>query len=269
MIKKAIIPAAGYGTRSLPVTKVVPKEMFPIGGKPAIHYIVEEAVLSGIEEILIVVSKSKSIIVDYFDASLELEAFLEKNNKLHLLKYTAIPKVHIQYTRQPYSKGLGDAILHGKRFVGNEPFAVLLPDDIIHKAPTPALSQLISIYERFKGNVIGLNKVHPDLVSRYGVIDGDEERNDLFKINHIVEKPKSNAPSNLVVIGRYVFHPEIFNHIENLTPGASKEVELTDAIDMLLNNQDCYGKIIDGDRFDIGTDNDYIKLINAMWEGKE
>lgn len=263
MIKKAIIPAAGYGTRSLPVTKVIPKEMFPIGGKPAIHYIVEEAIEAGIEEILIVVSKWKSIIVDYFDTSLELEAFLEKNNKQHLLKEVAMPDVHIQYIRQPYSRGLGDAILLGKRFVGNEPFAVLLPDDII-KSKTPALSQLIEHYNTYKSSIIGLNQVHPELVKRYGVIDGTSVSSNFYKINDIVEKPQSNAPSNLAVIGRYIFDPNIFTFLEKVRPDDSNEIQLTEAIANMLGSIDCYGNLVDGERFDIGNNDDYTKLINKF-----
>jgi UTP--glucose-1-phosphate uridylyltransferase len=158
VIKKAIIPAAGYGTRGLPITKVIPKEMFPIGVKPAVHYIVEEAAASGIEQILMIVSRRKNLIVDYFDHSLELEAFLEKENKRHLIQDFSIPNVQIQYIRQPYAKGLGDAIRLGKSFVGNEPFAVLLPDDIMI-GDTPALNQLIEQFLMIKRSIIGLNKV--------------------------------------------------------------------------------------------------------------
>ncbi len=264
MIKKAIIPAAGYGTRSLPVTKVIPKEMFPIGGKPAIHYIVEEAIQSGIEEILIVVSKWKNIIVDYFDASLELEAFLEKNNKQHLLKYTEMPDVHIQYVRQPYSRGLGDAILLGKRFVGNEPFAVLLPDDIIINSKTPALAQLVETYNTRNASVIGLNQVNPELVKKYGVIDGTSISSNVYKLNGIVEKPQSNPPSNLAVIGRYLFDPAIFSFLEQVTPDQSNEIQLTEAISKMLGENECYGELIDGDRFDIGSDDEYTELVKKF-----
>ncbi|PLR82109.1 UTP--glucose-1-phosphate uridylyltransferase [Bacillus canaveralius] len=264
MIRKAIIPAAGYGTRSLPITKVIPKEMFPVGVKPAIHYVVDEAFRSGVDQILIVVSKRKNLIVDYFDHSLELEAFLERENKQHLLDQYTIPDGEIYYTRQPYAKGLGDAIRIGEKFIGDEPFAVLLPDDIILEKGTPGLKQLIDDYTRFRSSIIGLNKVEPHLLSSYGVVKGTEIEAGTYKLDDIVEKPKQNPPSNLAVLGRYIFTPAIFRHLAKLTPGAGGEIQLTDAIKSLLKSEKCLGKIIAGQRFDIGSNKEYIKLQNLI-----
>ncbi|HDR4572475.1 UTP--glucose-1-phosphate uridylyltransferase [Bacillus cytotoxicus] len=264
MIKKAIIPAAGYGTRSLPITKVVPKEMFPIGNKPAIHYIVEEAVKSGIEQILIVVSKRKNLIVDYFDHSLELEAFLEREQKSYLLKSFVIPDIQILYTRQPYARGLGEAIKLGEAFIGNEPFAVLLPDDIIISDKGTALNQLIKIYKETKSSVIGVHTVPNEFLDKYGVVKGDMIKEGYMDITNIVEKPKINPPSNMAVIGRYVFTPDIFSLLQNVQPGVGGEYQLTDAIHSLIAIQKVYGKIIDGKRFDIGQENDYVHLLNYI-----
>jgi UTP--glucose-1-phosphate uridylyltransferase len=265
MVKKAIIPAAGYGTRSLPITKVIPKEMFPIGEKPAIHYIVEEAVASGIEQILVVVSRTKSLIVDYFDTSLELESFLEKENKTHLIKELSIPDVQIYYTRQQYAKGLGDAINLGKEFINNEPFAVLLPDDIVISKNKPALKQLIESYEKKGSSVIGLNRVPLDELKNYGVVQGEFTNNHLINVRDIVEKPKADPPSDLAVIGRYVFSPAIFQCLEKLEPGAGGEVQLTDGIKKLLALEDIFGELIEGTRYDIGKSDEYVELLNMVY----
>ncbi len=264
MIKKAIIPAAGYGTRSLPITKVLPKEMFPIGVKPAIHYVVEEAEKAGIEQVLIIVSKKKNMIVDYFDDSLSLEAFLERENKQHLLSKHIMPKVQIYYTRQPYSNGLGDAIRLGKTFIGNDPFAVLLPDDIIISNETPALKQLIDVYKVLKCNVIGLNYVKDEFLENYGVVKGKENKSELIEIEDVVEKPKENPPSNLAIIGRYIFTPEIFHYLDNLKQGAGGEYQLTDAIKDMLSDHSVFGKVLKGKRYDIGKINEYIELLNFI-----
>ena len=266
MVKKAIIPAAGYGTRGLPITKVLPKEMFPIGTKPAIEYVVEEAIESGIESILIIVSKTKSLIIDYFDYSLELEAYLEKNNKTHLLEKVKRLDIKIYYTRQPYARGLGDAIRLGKEFVGDDPFAVLLPDDIILGEKGCGLGELVKVYQDTKSSVVGLKKVEPHLLENYGVIKGTEMKTDLFEVKDIIEKPKSNPPSDLAVIGRYIFTPEIISCLENLPPGVGGEIQLTDAIQKLLQNEKCYGQIIAGERFDIGTESGYIHLLKTIFD---
>ncbi|MDF9296443.1 UTP--glucose-1-phosphate uridylyltransferase [Geobacillus stearothermophilus] len=268
MVKKAIIPAAGYGTRSLPVTKVIPKEMFPIGAKPAIQYIVEEAFASGIEELLMIVSRAKNLIVDYFDRSLELEAFLERQNKAHLLKDEFIPPGRLYYTRQPYARGLGDAIRLGKSFVGSEPFAVLLPDDIVLPNGVPAIRQLIEHYERSGKSVVGLNRVKPEELHKYGVIRGKPLADGTYRIDDMVEKPKADPPSDLAVIGRYVFTPAIFSHLEALPSSGEEEIQLTEAIRRLAAKEGCEGKIIAGERFDIGTSDGYIALLSAVWKEK-
>jgi UTP--glucose-1-phosphate uridylyltransferase len=269
MIKKAIIPAAGFGTRSLPITKVLPKEMFPIGVKPAIHYVVEEAEKAGIEQILIIVSRKKNMIVDYFDDSLSLEAFLERENKQYLLTQHSMPKIQIYYTRQPYSKGLGDAIRLGKTFIGNDPFAVLLPDDIIIAKEKPALKQLIDVYEAKRSSVIGLNKVEEEYLKNYGVIKGLEKKHGLIEIEDVVEKPKTNPPSNLAIIGRYVFTPDIFHYLDHLKPGFGGEYQLTDAIKDMLEEHSVFGKVINGKRYDIGKTEEYIDLLNLIYNDEK
>nr|WP_309101255.1 UTP--glucose-1-phosphate uridylyltransferase [Fredinandcohnia onubensis] len=264
MIKKAVIPAAGYGTRNLPITKVIPKEMFPINGKPAIHYIVEEAVASGIEEILIIVSRSKNAIIDYFDDSPELEAFLKSKNKQHLLQNAQIPKVHIQFVRQSRANGLGDAISLAKRFVGNDPFAVLLPDDLIFGEEKAGISELIDLYKQHKENVIALKEVHEDELKNYGVIKGEEMEESLYLLEDIVEKPVSSPPSNLAVIGRYILSPSIFEYLDQVIPGAGGEYQLTDGIKLMLQHDKCYGKVLKGQRYDIGKMDEYLQLINRF-----
>jgi UTP--glucose-1-phosphate uridylyltransferase len=263
-IKKAIIPAAGYGTRSLPITKVLPKEMFPIKGKPAIHYIVEEAAASGIEEILIIVSRSKNMIIDYFDRSIELETFLEKNNKLHLLQEMTIPNIHIQFVRQPIARGLGDALSLAKPFVNNEPFAVLLPDDVFVETE-PGLRKLINIYKKRRGSVVGVKKVPTHLLHNYGVINGEAITQQLFEVTDLIEKPQNDPPSNLAVVGRYVLDPDIFSYIENVKPGSGGEIQLTDAIKAMLEDKKCYAQELLGDRYDIGSELGYFELLKRMY----
>jgi UTP--glucose-1-phosphate uridylyltransferase len=262
-VKKAIIPAAGYGTRSLPITKVVPKEMFPIDGKPAIHYIVEEAISSGIEEILIIVSRSKNMIIDYFDRSLELETYLERNNKRHLIKSIAVPDVHIQFVRQPVARGLGDAIRLGKPFINDEPFAVLLPDDLFIDEK-PVIGQLINAYHEVQSNVIGVTEVHKDLLKNYGVINGTPYKDQLLEINDLVEKPQTSPPSNLAVIGRYVLDPAIFSYLSKVKLGSGGELQLTDALKEMLQLNKCYGHKIKGERYDIGTKEGYFELLTSI-----
>lgn len=263
MIKKAIIPAAGFGTRSLPITKVIPKEMFPVGLKPAIEYVVEEAVLAGIEQILMIVSRSKNLIVDYFDYSFELEMFLQKANKLSLLSNVQLPNIQMVYTRQPFPRGLGDAIRLGKNFIGNDPFAVLLPDDIFRGG---GLSELVEAYEKNQTTVLGLTKVESEHLKDYGVVKGQMVHNDFYKILDIIEKPQKNPPSNLALSGRYIFTSEIMTELENVEPGVGGEIQLTDAITNLLKKVDCYGKIISGQRYDIGKETDYLALINEVYK---
>lgn len=262
-IKKAIIPAAGYGTRNLPITKVIPKEMFPIKGKPAIHYVVEEAVAAGIEEILIIVSRSKNTIVDYFDRSLELEAFLKEKKKQHLLEKLALPPVHIQFVRQPYANGLGGALVSAEAFINDEPFVVLLPDDVFIKKDQ-ALPQLMNAFKKFHSNVIGVKHVKKELLKNYGVIKERKIKENLFEVVDIVEKPQTSPPSNLAVIGRYVLHPDIFSFLKKVTPDNNGELQLTDALKMMLKERKCYGQEFTGKRYDIGTEKGYIKLIERM-----
>ena len=239
--------------------------MFPINKKPSIQYVVEEAISAGIEQILMIVSRSKNLIVDYFDDSLELEMFLQKANKSSLLDKVKIPDIQILYTRQPFARGLGNAVRLGKDFVGDDPFAVLLPDDIIVGR---GIEDLLDVYEEKNSHVIGLKEVETELLKNYGVIQGQPIQQGLFKILNIVEKPKDNAPSNLAVIGRYIFTPEIMAVLEKLEPGVGGEIQLTDGIKKLLYKDECYGKIISGQRYDIGSEADYLTLQNIMFNKK-
>lgn len=254
-IKKAIIPAAGLGTRFLPATKSQPKEMLPIIDKPTIHYIVEEAVASGIEEILIVTSRTKKAIEDYFDKSIELEIELENKEKQELLD--TVKKIsdiaNIYYIRQKEPKGLGHAILTTKSFVGNEPFAVLLGDDVI-TSETPVLKQMIDVYEKYQSSIIGVQSVNWEDVHKYGIISGKFIDNRISKIEYMVEKPlKSNAPSNLAVLGRYIITPDIFPILENQEAGSGGEIQLTDALCKLAKTKSIYSYDFIGKRYDIGN----------------
>ncbi|MEO2076891.1 MAG: UTP--glucose-1-phosphate uridylyltransferase [Bacillus sp. (in: firmicutes)] len=269
MVRKAIIPAAGYGTRTLPITKVLPKEMLPICGRPAIDYLVEEAINSGIEQILIVVSRSKNMILDYYDRSVELENYLEEKGKTHLLKEITLPDVHFQYIRQSYARGLGEAILLGKHFVGDEPFAVLLPDEIILSDKQPPLRQLIHMFKEYKGNVVGVQRTDPSLLSNYGVIKPQILREREYTIKDIVEKPQQSPPSDLAVIGRYIFDPAIFHYLETVTPGVGGEIQLTDAIKAMSIDYSTYALEIQGKSYDIAKNSEYIKLINILSGMKE
>ncbi|TWI54672.1 UTP--glucose-1-phosphate uridylyltransferase [Halalkalibacter nanhaiisediminis] len=262
-IKKAVIPAAGYGTRNLPITKVIPKEMFPIKGKPAIHYVVEEAIASGIEEILIIVSRNKNTIVDYFDRSLELEGFLKEKKKHHLLKKLKLPSVHIQFVRQPYANGLGGALLTAEPFINGEPFAVLLPDDVFIEKEH-GLKQLMSHYQKYQASAIGVKHVKKELLKHYGVIKESKLKEDLFKVIDIVEKPQTAPPSQLAVIGRYVLHPDIFSILKKVELDHNGELQLTDALKLMLQHRSCYAHKFSGKRYDIGTEKGYIKLVKRM-----
>lgn len=265
-VKKAIIPAAGYGTRNLPITKVLPKEMFPINGKPAIHYIVEEAVAAGIEQILIIVSRNKNMIIDYFDRSLELEAYLEARNKQHLIEEMPFPNITIHYVRQSYAEGLGDAIRLGCDFIGDDSFAILLPDDIFICPNKNALKQVVEAYEESQIAQVGLQRVPEQNLKNYGVIKGNQLTLQQYEIVDIVEKPVLNPPSELAVTGRYVFSPSIFSFLNQVERGIGGEIQLTDAVKQLLIKEQCYGLIIDGERFDIGSDEDYFRLLLKMRE---
>ncbi|MBH0164242.1 UTP--glucose-1-phosphate uridylyltransferase GalU [Fictibacillus sp. 7GRE50] len=260
-IKKAIIPAAGLGTRFLPATKAMPKEMLPIVDKPTIQYIVEEAVRSGIEDIIIVTGKGKRAIEDHFDFSLELEQNLFRKGKYDLLEEVQKPSklVDIHYIRQKEPKGLGHAIWCARKFIGNEPFAVLLGDDIV-TSDTPCLKQLMDQYNEHRSSIIGVQQVPLNEVSRYGIIDGNQINDRLYSVLNLVEKPKQDvAPSNVAIMGRYILSPQIFKILENQTPGAGGEIQLTDAIAELNQLQDVFAYDFDGIRYDVGEKLGFIK----------
>ncbi|OZU88367.1 UTP--glucose-1-phosphate uridylyltransferase [Virgibacillus indicus] len=259
-IKKAIIPAAGLGTRFLPATKAMPKEMLPIVDRPTIEYIVEEAVNSGIEDIIIVTGKGKRAIEDHFDSAYELEENLIKKEKFDLLeKIRKSAKVEIHYIRQKEPKGLGHAIWSARKFIGNEPFAVLLGDDIV-RSDKPCLKQLIEIYDKTSSSVIGVQKVPEEETNRYGIIDPLSNKNRLYQVNKFVEKPsKGTAPSNLAIIGRYILTHDIFQFLEEHKIGAGGEIQLTDAIERLNKIQQVYAYEFEGKRYDVGEKLDFIK----------
>ena len=255
-IKKAVIPAAGLGTRFLPATKAQPKEMLPIVDKPAIQYIVEEAVQSGIEDILIITGRNKRAIEDHFDRSVELELALEEKKDRELLNLvrniSGLANIH--YIRQKEPKGLGHAIYCAKTFINNEPFAVLLGDDIVDSKTKPCLQQLIDIYNEYGTSIIGVQEVPKADVSKYGIVSGKMVDERLYKVNNLVEKPSiEDAPSNIAILGRYIIEPEIFEILEHTKPGAGGAIQLTDALKELSTKQDIYAYIFEGRRHDIGN----------------
>ncbi|HEV7475844.1 MAG TPA: UTP--glucose-1-phosphate uridylyltransferase GalU [Pyrinomonadaceae bacterium] len=253
-VRKAVFPAAGLGTRFLPATKASPKEMLPLVDKPLIQHVVEEAVASGIESIIIVTGRGKSAIEDHFDVSFELEKLLEERGKKAELKaMRAISEMaRVSYVRQQEALGLGHAVLQARDLVGNEPFAVMLSDDIID-AETPALKQLLDVYEKYDAPVVAVFEVAGEAISRFGVIDGEEVEPGVYKINDMVEKPPfAEAPSDLAIIGRYVLTPDIFDEIEKTTPGAIGEIQITDAMRSLLKKRPFYAVRFEGTRYDAG-----------------
>ncbi|MEC1719119.1 UTP--glucose-1-phosphate uridylyltransferase GalU [Schinkia azotoformans] len=263
-VRKAIIPAAGLGTRFLPATKAQPKEMLPIVDKPTIQYIIEEAVASGIEDIIVVTGRGKRAIEDHFDKSYELEETLAKKEKWDILEEVqGISNLaNIHYIRQKEPKGLGHAIACASRFIGDEPFAVLLGDDIVHSPGKPALRQLIDVYERFNSSVIGVQQVSDEDVSKYGIIsvNNGEIEKDVFRIHDLVEKPKrEEAPSNYAIMGRYILRPEIFYVLDNVKPGAGGEIQLTDAIKLLNEQQIVVAHNFEGVRHDVGDKFGFIR----------
>lgn len=263
-VRKAIIPAAGLGTRFLPATKAQPKEMLPIVDKPTIQYIIEEAVASGIEDIIVVTGRGKRAIEDHFDKSYELEETLAKKEKWDLLEEVqGISNLaNIHYIRQKEPKGLGHAIACASRFIGDEPFAVLLGDDIVRSAGKPALRQLIDVYERFNSSVIGVQQVPDEDVSKYGIIslNSGEIENGVFRIHDLVEKPaRDKAPSNYAIMGRYILRPEIFHVLDNVKPGAGGEIQLTDAIKLLNEQQIVVAHNFEGKRHDVGDKFGFIR----------
>lgn len=254
-VKKAIIPAAGSGTRLLPATKAMAKEMMPIVDKPTIQLIVEEAVASGIEDILIITGKGKRPIEDHFDANIELEATLREKGKFELLKLVEeTAGANIYFVRQPYPKGLGDAVLQAKAFVGDEPFVVLLGDDIMADE-VPLTKQLMDNYYATGASQIAVVEVEPTQTASYGIIDVESKiSEDVYNVKKFVEKPKpEDAPSNLAIIGRYLLAPEIFNILETLEPGVGGEIQLTDAIDKLNLTHRVFAKTFHGVRYDTGN----------------
>lgn len=263
-ITKAIIPAAGLGTRFLPATKAQPKEMLPIVDKPTIQYIIEEAVASGIEDIIIVTGRGKRAIEDHFDKSYELEETLEKKGKIIQLKeiQNISNLANIHYIRQKEALGLGHAISCAKRFIGNEPFAVLLGDDIVNSHEVPCLKQLIDVYERYNSSVIGVQQIPYEDVSKYGImsIENGEIGEKIFRVDRLVEKPAINdAPSNYAIMGRYILRPEIFDILEKQKPGAGGEIQLTDAINTLNKKQMVVAYEFEGVRHDVGDKFGFIK----------
>lgn len=265
-VRKAVIPAAGLGTRFLPVTKATPKEMLPIVDKPTIQYIVEEALASGIEEILIITGRSKRAIEDHFDRSIELELNLEASGKTAELEMVKeISSIRIHYTRQKEPRGLGHAILCAKQFVGNEPFAVLLGDDVVD-AQVPALKQLINVYDKTGASVLGVQEVPLEKVSSYGIVTSqptDELRT--FTVSDMVEKPAvEDAPSRLAVLGRYVITPEVFDILEQTSPGRGNEIQLTDALKVLAKEQDMYAYNFEGRRYDVGDKQGFLEATVEM-----
>ncbi len=262
-VTKAVIPAAGLGTRFLPATKSMPKEMLPIIDVPVIHYVVKEALDSGIDDIIIITGRSKRAIEDYFDDSPELEMHLANSSKEHLLKLVQeiSSLVDIHYIRQKEPLGLGDAVLRAEKHICDEPFAVLLGDDIIRNE-TPCTRQLIDTFDRYRCSVVAVEDVPAEKVSSYGIIKGRKLEDSLFLLEDIVEKPKvEEAPSTMGAIGRYVFTPEIFDRLKRVTQGAGGEIQLTDGIRLLKDSQNVYACTFHGRRYDTGDRMGYIEAI--------
>ena len=253
-VKKAIIPAAGLGTRFLPATKSQPKEMLPIVDKPTLQYIIEEAIESGIEEILIITGRNKKSIEDHFDKSVELELELEQKGKKEMLEMVRdiSNMVNIHYIRQKEPKGLGHAIHCAKSFIGDEPFAVLLGDDIVD-ADTPCLKQLINTYDEYKTTILGVQEVAKEDTDKYGILDVKHIEDRVYKVKDLVEKPAvEEAPSNVAILGRYIITPKIFEILENTKPGKGNEIQLTDALLELIKHEAMYAYDFEGRRYDVG-----------------
>lgn len=264
-VRKAVIPAAGLGTRFLPATKAQPKEMLPIVDKPTIQYIIEEAVDSGIEEILIITGRNKESIKNHFDKSIELEMQLERSGKLKELdivrKISSMADIH--YIRQKEPKGLGDAVSCAKFFVGNEPFAVMLGDDVID-SEVPCLKQLMNCFNEYKTSILGVQKVNENDVMKYGIIKGLYIKENLYKVKVLIEKPTiDEALSNIAILGRYIITPQIFEVLNNVKPGKNGEIQLTDALQQLISIEAMYACEFVGNRYDVG---DNLGLLQANIE---
>lgn len=263
-VRKAVFPAAGLGTRFLPVTKAQPKEMLPLVDKPIIQYGVEEAMASGCDQILIITGRGKQAIEDHFDVSYELEKMLEERRKMDLLKIvrSISDMIHVAYVRQKEALGLGHAVLMARELVGHEPFAVLLADDVIDN-PVPCLKQMVNVFDQKQASVIAAQVVEGKMISAYGVFDAqpaDGFNGRLFEIRNMVEKPKpEEAPSNLAIIGRYILTPAIFDCLSKTTPGAGGELQLTDGMRMLLKREKMYAYVYEGQRYDTGDKLGFLK----------
>lgn len=260
-VRKAIIPAAGLGTRFLPATKAQPKEMLPIVDKPTLQYIIEEAVASGIEEVLVIIGRNKNSIQDHFDKSVELELELESKGKVEQLAEVRhiSNMVQIHYVRQIEPKGLGHAVLCAKSFIGNEPFAVLLGDDIVH-ADKPCLGQMIEAYDEYKTSILGVQEVPQSEVNKYGIVDGKFIEDRIYKVKGLVEKPAVNeAPSNIAILGRYIINPAIFDILEKTKPGKGGEIQLTDALKELASREAMYAYVFEGRRYDVGDKQGFLE----------
>jgi UTP--glucose-1-phosphate uridylyltransferase len=265
-VRKAVFPAAGLGTRFLPATKAMPKEMLPVVDKPLIQYGVEEAMHSGIQNIIIVTGRGKSSIEDHFDVSFELEQLLESKGKTDLLSMVRgiSDMIDVSYVRQKEALGLGHAVLRAKELVGNEPFAAVLSDDVI-ASETPCIRQLLDVYEFYGASVLALMEVPKDQISAYGVVDAEPvsdngKQGRLFRIRNMVEKPKpADAPSSLAIIGRYILTPEIFQCVESIQPGSGGELQLTDALKFMLRSRPIYGLKFEGTRYDAGDKLGFLK----------
>lgn len=265
-ITKAVIPAAGLGTRFLPATKAQPKEMLPIVDKPTIQYIIEEAVASGITDILIITGRNKRAIEDHFDRSIELELELERKHKeKQLEEIKAISQlVNIQYIRQQTPKGLGHAVLCARNFVGNEPFAVMLGDDVVD-SHVPCLKQLMEVFERYNSTVLGVQQVVWEDVDKYGIVSGEVMEDGIHKVKTLFEKPdREIAPSNIAILGRYIITPDIFPILERTEPGAGLEIQLTDALNELARHKAVYAYEFAGCRYDVGDKLGFLKATVEM-----
>ena len=261
-IRKAVIPAAGYGTRFLPVTKAIPKEMIPIVDKPVIQYIVEEALQSGIEEILIITGHGKRAIEDHFDTNIDLELQLRQQGKDQLLHLVQdISSINIHYIRQKHMRGLGDAIRCAESFIDNEPFAVLLGDDVVYNPEQPALKQMMDAFSRLGATMLGCQEVPQELVSRYGIVQGQPTDNDrVVKLIDMVEKPAvDEAPSRLAALGRYILTPDIFEILRRVQPGKGGEIQLTDALRLMADREAVYAYTFSGRSYDTGNKLGFLK----------
>ncbi len=270
MIKKCLFPAAGYGTRFLPVTKAMPKEMLPILTKPLIQYGVEEAVDAGMDTMAIITGRGKRAIEDHFDISYELEHQIKDTSKEPLLSEIRrlIGKCTFTYTRQIEMKGLGDAILKGNALIGHEPFAVVLADDLcINQEGAGVLEQMVKLYEKYKCSIVAIMEVPEDQTYKYGVIDGKEIEDGVYMVSNMVEKPEpKEAPSNLAIIGRYILTPDIFDVIKNTKPGKNGELQITDALMNLAKNGMVLAYKFEGQRFDCGSVDGYVEATNYLYD---